>query len=141
MKSRYETDFYAWAMEQAQAIREDRISVEDRERIAEEIESLGRQEFATLRSRLSVLLAHLLKWEHQPNKRSWSWKVTIATQREKIQEVLEDNPSLQSRLAEATAKAYRRAVLLAMKETGLERSMFPNECPYTLEQILPPEES
>jgi len=45
--------------------------------IAEEIESMGRAEQEQLISRLSVLLAHLLKWRFQPDRRGNSWRLTI----------------------------------------------------------------
>lgn len=78
----YERDFYSWLMEQARFISEGRWSAVDRDNIAEEIESLGREQFAKLESALRVLLLHLLKWDHQPDSRSRNWssvkKLTLA---------------------------------------------------------------
>src|ERR1700691_5139612 len=63
--SNYETDFYGWANEQAALLRAGQLSAADIENIAEEIESMGRGEKRELVNRLSVLLAHLLKWRFQ----------------------------------------------------------------------------
>ena len=41
MSDAYETDFYAWAMEQAALLRAGRFAAADTANIAEEIESLG----------------------------------------------------------------------------------------------------
>ena len=42
MSDAYETDFYAWAMEQAALLRAGRFGAADIANIAEEIESMGR---------------------------------------------------------------------------------------------------
>jgi len=65
----YETDFYAWANEQAALLRAGKLSAADIEHIAEEIESMGNTEKRALISRLTVLLLHLLKWQFQSGLR------------------------------------------------------------------------
>jgi Domain of unknown function DUF29 len=85
---------------------------------------------------LRILLAHLLKWQYQVELRSRSWNATIYEQRSQIEERLDRSPSLKHYLLEKIPKAYRQAVKLAAKETGLNEAIFPIECPYTLEQIL-----
>jgi hypothetical protein len=65
MQSLYENDFYAWTQEQAQLLRHHQWSQLGLPNLIEEIESLGRQQRAELRSRLKVLIGNLLKWEYQ----------------------------------------------------------------------------
>ncbi|MFM6454218.1 MAG: DUF29 domain-containing protein, partial [Planktothrix sp.] len=72
MQSLYEQDFYGWTKKQTQLLREQKWHHLDLNNLIEEIESLGRQERQQLRNRLSILMAHLLKWEYQPTKRSRS---------------------------------------------------------------------
>jgi len=127
----YWGDFYSWLMEQAAHLRAGRWEVLDRENLAEEIESLGREQFNKLESALRVLMIHFLKWDHQPNLRSRSWVLSIEAQRLELDNVLYDNPGLKPRIAEATARAYRRARIEAANETELEKNEFPEECPYT----------
>ena len=74
----YENDVILWAEEQARFLREGRFSELDIEHLADEIEDVGRSEKRELASRMAVLLAHLLKWRLQPEKRSKSWRTTIA---------------------------------------------------------------
>ena len=94
-------------MEQARHLREGRFEALDCDNLAEEIESLGREQFNKLVSALRVLMAHVLKWDHQTSLRSRSWILSIQEQRLEIADVLSDNPSLKSRIDEAIARAYR----------------------------------
>jgi len=132
----YETDFYAWTQEQAKLLRHQQWNQLDLPNLIEEIESLGKQQRAELRNRLSILIGHLLKWEYQVSKRSRSWLNTIRIQRLDIFELLKENPSLKPYLQEALQIAYTKGLALASGETNLPLKTFPENCPYTLEEIL-----
>ena len=60
MSTQYETDFYAWTLEQAELLRSGRLSELDLVNLTEEMENMGRSEKRELESRLTVLLHHLL---------------------------------------------------------------------------------
>ena len=132
----YDNDFYAWSLEQARLLREGQWAQIDRENVAEEIESAAREQFNKLESAVRVLLVHILKWDHQPERRSRSWALSIKRQRLDIHDVLGDNPGLHPRIGEALARAYRKARLDAAKETGLDEVAFPDTCAYTFEDIM-----
>ncbi|MDY6784837.1 MAG: DUF29 domain-containing protein [Cyanobacteriota bacterium] len=132
----YETDFYAWTQKQAEFLKHQKWSQLDLPNLIEEIESLGKQQRAELRNRLSLLIGHLLKWEYQVSKRSRSWLNTIRIQRIDIAELLKENPSLKPYLQEALQIAYTKGVALASGETNLPRKTFPEYCSYSLEDIL-----
>jgi hypothetical protein len=132
----YEQDFYAWANEQAALLRAGKLAAADIENIAEEIESMGRGEKRELINRLSVLLAHLLKWRFQPERRGHSWIYTIREQRLQIARHMKDNPSLHAKTAEAIADAYETAVLAAAEDSGLVEKTFPQACPFSFEQVV-----
>jgi Domain of unknown function DUF29 len=132
----YERDFYSWLMEQARHLREGRFEALDCDNLAEEIESLGREQFNKLVSALRVLMAHVLKWDHQPSLRSRSWVLSIQEQRLEIADVLSDNPSLKPRIDEAVARGYRRARIEAAKETGLDEDAFPSTSPYAFDELI-----
>jgi Domain of unknown function DUF29 len=135
VRADYERDFYSWLMEQARFMREGRFDALDRDNLAEEIESLGREQFNKLVSALRVLMLHMLKWDHQPKRRSRSWMLSIEAQRDELDDVLSDNPGLKPRITEAIGRAYRKARIEAAQETGLEKDAFPATCPYSLEEI------
>ena len=134
--SLYEHDFYAWTKQQAEILGAHRWEDLDLSNLIEEIESLGRQERQELRNRLAILIAHLLKWQFQPQKRSRSWLATIRIQRLDTMDLLKDNPSLKPYLEEALERAYQKAIILAVKETNLPNKTFPAQCPYVLADIL-----
>jgi Domain of unknown function DUF29 len=135
----YDTDFYAWANEQAALLRAGRLSEADVENIAEEIESMGRSERRELVNRLTVLLVHLLKWRYQEGLRGRSWRLTIEQQRIQLGRHLAGNPSLKSQLDEAMTDAYQDARIEAERETHLPRSTFPPTSPFTFDEATNPD--
>jgi hypothetical protein len=130
----YETDFYGWTQEQGEFLRQKLFDKIDWENIAEMLEDMGRSEKRQLESRLEVLIMHLLKWKYQPNLRSRSWQLTIKEQRIRLEKLLRENPSLKAKLGEIKQQIYPLAVIMAEKETGL--SVFPEICPFEIEEIL-----
>ena len=132
----YDRDAVEWAEQNAALLRAGRFDEADIEHIAEEIEDMARSRRRELRSYLRVLLTHLLKYKHQPERRGASWKATLVRMRTEIPEVLEENPSLRPKLASLAEQAYPAAVRPAAAETGLPEAAFPGQCPYTLDQIL-----
>jgi hypothetical protein len=137
----YEDDFYTWTRRQAAALRQaaaSRINLPeplDFENLAEEIESLGASQLRELYSRYTVLVAHLLKWQYQPSKRTPSWRSTIRTQRYEIERLLRQSPGLKPKRKAELADAYRRGREDAADETGLAIEQFPVMCPYTPGQV------
>jgi hypothetical protein len=136
MSDLYKKDFYAWTTEQAALLRAGKLSAADIANIAEEIESMGRSQKRELISRLRVLLAHLLKWQFQPEGRSSEWRGTITEQRQQCADLLRDNPSLRPLLAEFAADACDGALRIAMNETGITRAIFPIMCPWPIAQVM-----
>jgi hypothetical protein len=132
----YDQDFYAWLVQNAQLLRNSQWQQIDSEHIAEELEAMAKSEKRELLNRLSVLLMHLLKWHYQVPKRTRSWRNTITTQRIDIAELIEDSPSLKPQLELKLPLAYVKAKLAAEDETGIDQQHFPEQCPFTLEQVL-----
>jgi hypothetical protein len=137
--SLYETDFYAWTQTQVNLLKAAQWQQLDTTNLIEEIETLGRKERQELRNRLGLLLGHLLKWQFQSHKRSNSWLGTIREQRVQIKLLLEDSPSLKAYLDDIFLTAYELGLALAIRETQLGEQVFPEECPYSSEQIMNPE--
>lgn len=136
-RATHDTDFHAWAIRNAQLLREGAFTELDVEKIAEELEAMGASERRELLNRLQVLLVHLLKHQYQPERRGKSWLLTINHQRTAIERLLEQSPSLRRMLdEEIIERVYGKAVRDAVIETDLERHLFPVRCPYRLAQIL-----
>jgi hypothetical protein len=132
----YDADFHRWTEEQGRALREHRSEDIDWENIAEEIETLGRSERSEIRSRLLVILHHLLKWHFPPSGRGATWDATLREQRDELRGAIADSPILKSYPLTTLPRQYRLARSRAAAETGLSTDAFPPECPYTVEQIL-----
>jgi hypothetical protein len=132
----YDGDFYLWANEQAERLRRGEWSRLDALNLAEEIEDLGRELYNKLESAFRIILLHLLKWDHQPARRTRSWTVSIELQRMDAEQLLEKHHSLARRIPEAISDAYRRSRIEAAGETGLDQRAFPEECPYSLDEIM-----
>lgn len=136
MTALYETDFNLWIEETAKTLKAGNFQALDLENLIEEIESMGRNNRREVRSRLIVLMFHLLKWKYQPEKQSNSWQYTIYEQRLQLRLIMEDSPSLKPFAQDILVKCYQEARKEAVKETKLPLSVFPPECPFTQEQIL-----
>ncbi|AFY59977.1 DUF29 domain-containing protein [Synechococcus sp. PCC 6312] len=134
-QSLYEQDFYTWAHQQAQALSQRQIERLDWEHLAEELSDLGNRHYDQLSSRLAVLIGHLLKGKYQPEHQGNSWRATIREQRRKISRLLYRNPGLQSRWEEALAEAWLDGRDLAIRETGLTESIFPESPCFDSQQI------
>ncbi|MDM8550955.1 DUF29 domain-containing protein [Desulfobacterales bacterium HSG2] len=111
-------------------LREGGVVEIDRENIAEELDAMDKSELVI---RLKILFAHLLRWRFQPDRHSFSWKRSIAKQKHRIRQLLEMSPSLKHRI---DPKAYAKAVEYAAAMTGMPESVFPETCPYSLEEAL-----
>ena len=141
MNTSYESDVVAWAKEQAALIRAGQFDQLDLTHIAEEIEDVGKSEQRELASRMAVLLAHILKWKFQPQKRSVSWTLTIKEQRRLLVRRVQKTPSLSPILSdpEWVDEIWVDAKALAEKETGLDMSTYPEICPWSMVDVLTPE--
>ena len=91
--------------------------------IEELIEALGRSEQRALRSQLTRLMTHIIKWRIQPQHRSRSWLSSISNARIEIDDLLEDEPSLKPKVHEIWDKSFKAAKQLAKDETGIEPTM------------------
>ena len=134
----YEMDETAWLEQMAQLIEDRRYGELDYKNLAEFLRDMAMRDKREVMSRLTTLLMHVLKWEQQPRKRSRSWEITIMTQRDELRDLLESR-TLEHHAVEVLSKAYARAIRYAAKETGLAEERFPQECPYSLTELLSPD--
>jgi hypothetical protein len=135
LPSLYEADETAWLEESARLIAERRLDEIDHEHLCEFLTDMARRDRRETFSRLVLLLVHLLKWEHQPEQRSNSWRSTVLVQRRELRELLESG-TLRRHAEEVLLKAYEAAVQQAAVETGVTEERFGRECPWSLEQVL-----
>ena len=134
--ARYDRDLYTWAVEQAALLRAGKITEVDALNIAEELDDVGNEQYDKLESALRIILLHLLKWDHQPERRSRSWQASIKVQRNHVRKVLRKNPGLKPLVEEAVREAYADARLEGAGEIDRDESAFPEQCPYPMGVIM-----
>lgn len=131
----YEQDETAWLDAMAELIRQGRFDELDFSNLAEYLTDMSRRDRREVESRLIVLLSHLLKWTHQPNRRAASWRGTIIEQRQELESLL-GRGVLRNHAGAVLPDVYRKAVERATAETELPPETFPAACPYSLDQLL-----
>src|SRR5215210_6289947 len=105
----YEQDETAWLEAMSELIRQDRLDEVDYPNLAEYLADMARRDRREVESRLTVLIAHALKWAHQPDHRSGSWRSTIIEQRQEL-EGLASRGVLRNHASAVLADVYRKAV-------------------------------
>ena len=93
------TSHYQTALEIEQELEKGNVE-EASNGLKELIEALGRSEKRALKSHLTRLMAHIIKWKTQPVKRSRSWLATIYNARDEIKDIQEETPSLTNDMIE-----------------------------------------
>jgi hypothetical protein len=143
-RSLYQTDYYAWTKQQAAELR--RLAAAranttlDLENLAEEVESLGRSDLATIRSQLRRIVEHLLKLEHSPTvEPRFGWRESVVEARDVIPDVI--TATLQREVEAELTKTYqqgRRKAEAALRRHGEREAAqaLPAACPYSFDQIV-----
>ncbi len=132
----YEQDLFLWAKEQAHLLEERRFGELDLENLIEEVRTVGGSDKREIYSRMEVLIAYLLKWRYQPGRRTPSWQTTIRHQRTRIGKIVDDSPSLRCYPASELSDAYVGGRLRAADETGIDFTLLPADCPFTIDHVL-----
>jgi hypothetical protein len=160
VKTLYNEDFFAWSQQQAEALRSTARGRSnqplDWENLAEEIEDLGKSDRRELRSRLALIIEHLVKLDYSrardPRR---NWRETVRRERAEVERILEDSPSLRREIPDLIGKEVKKVtdlVITELEERGevvrpvrgaLRPKPHPERPLFTNEQILgdwfPPE--
>jgi hypothetical protein len=132
----HDADFYNWTIETARVLEQQRPANVDWESLVEELEDLGISQERALQSHMRVLLTHLLKWVYEPARQSKSWKMSIENARDEVQDLLDRNPGLGSKIISILSSAYRKARRDAASETVLDEDTFPPALPWSYDQVI-----
>ena len=128
-------DETAWVESMAALARRRDVANLDWANLSEYLTDMANRERREVKNRLVVLLAHLLKWEYQPEKRTGSWRATVLEQRQQLAD-LASRGVLRSHAEDVLEEAYGRAVELAVAETSRPFNQFPETCPHDLDALL-----
>jgi hypothetical protein len=131
----YEQDETAWLEAMAELIRSDRLDQLDYSNLEGYLEKMARRDRGEVASRLSSLIAQVLKWRSQPERRTGCWKAALEIQQQELAELLESK-SLRNHAGEILEKTYANAIKHAVADSGVPVHTFPGACPFTLDALL-----
>jgi hypothetical protein len=133
-KSLYETDFLLWTEETIAKLKARDFDHVDLENLIEEIESLGKSDKKEIKSRLTTLLAHLLKriYVNMPQEFN-GWERTIRNQRTDLELALMDSPSLKAIWNDAFDIAFHLALRNVRDEYEKKGYHIPEQWQYSRE--------
>ena len=135
-------DEHQWIAAQVSALTNGHLNRLDRTNLIAYLTEMTLRDRRELRSRLTVLLHHVLKVRFQPERLTRSWIMTIIGQQDEIRSIAESIPSLGRQAETIAAASYPDAVKRAARETGLPADRFPAMSPWTVTELLafdPPE--
>ena len=135
----YETDFYAWAEEQAVRLRARQFDALDLDNLIEEVEGLADTKLSAVLNSARVVMERLLKLQQSPatDPRN-SWRASVREHRRRVQTHL--TPRIEQILADELPQCYGMArddAAAGMRDHGEHAAAdaLPTTCPYTLDQI------
>ena len=138
----YEQDFVAWTRQQAARIKaiadaHGNLPI-DWVNVAGEIEDLGKSDRRELGSRLETIIEHLLKLQYSPaqDPRSGWAADTVLRERNQVEGLLEQSPSLRSEVDKLSPRAQRRATKLVRRALGRHGEVVAGEAvPFGLRDL------
>jgi hypothetical protein len=156
LKELYEKDFYLWVMENLRLLKSKEYELVDWENLLEEIEDMGQRHFESMTSQMARIMEHLYKWENfrYSQDMGHDWIRSINDARDELEDIFKRHPSLEAKAQEkevlqfAWDSAVSRLIrwlkeprndgfidLYFKGETPTKKD-FPQECPYTFQQIM-----
>lgn len=113
----YDRDLALWYADTLTKLKSGNLQGLDTEHLIEELEGLAARDRRELKTRLKVLVAHLFKriYVSMPNNYR-GWENTIDEQREQLQDLLAQSPSLRTYFIEVFDESSQRALKQVKKD-------------------------
>ncbi len=136
LKNLYKSDYLAWYEMTLEQIKNNQLNDLDLDSLSEVLENLVRDTKRSGESYLRQIIIHLLLieyWEAESiNRRHWA--AEIVNFRSELETDMTTN--LRKHLNEEKENNYQKAIKYVIAKTGLKKNIFPDQCPYTLEQLI-----
>jgi len=155
LKELYEKDFYLWVIENLKLLKNREYDLVDWENLLEEIEGIGRSLYIAMLRQMRKIMEGLYRWENfKDHPEADDWVEEISRVRRELRNIFEDSPSLKAiaqekdtmrRAWELTTYALadwfklppnKALVVSHFKGKLPTKKDFPQECPYTFQQIM-----
>ncbi|MEA5616588.1 DUF29 domain-containing protein [Cronbergia sp. UHCC 0137] len=137
LKQLYEIDDYLWLEETIKLLKTKDLHNLDINNLIEELESLGKNNLNKVRSLLRQIIIHLLLlqyWQQEYDRNYRHWQGELIAFRDDLSNSL--TTTLKNKLIEELENIYSVALKIVIQKTGLSSNLFPDKCPYSLEQLL-----
>ncbi|HAC61990.1 MAG TPA: DUF29 domain-containing protein [Cyanothece sp. UBA12306] len=137
LRKLYETDYLAWYETTLEIIKYQRLDELDLDSLIEILEDLVRNTKRSGASFLEQIIRHLLMIEYRKTEREYNyrhWGAEIVNFRNQLE--IDMTTNLQKYLEDNLDQIYQRALQYVIIKTGLKKETFPNECSYTVEQLI-----
>ncbi len=135
-KSLYQSDYLAWYEKTLEQLKNNQLNELDLESLSEVLENLVRDAKRSGESYLRQIMIHLLLieyWQSESiNRRHWA--AEIVNFRSELETDMTTN--LRKHLELIKENVYQKALKYVIKKTELNQTIFPHQCPYTLEELL-----
>jgi hypothetical protein len=134
----YQEDYALWIEKTVQQLRHKEVENLDWEHLVEEIEDLGRELKHKVDSYLKQLLIHLLLyqyWTQEKERCGVGWRGEINNFRDEL-EWLFESKTLYNYFLGRIEVVYGKARKQTILKTQLPSALFPEQCPFSVEQIL-----
>jgi hypothetical protein len=155
LKELYEKDFYLWVQENLKLLKNREFHLVDWENLLEEIEGIGRSLYIAMLRQMRKIMEGLYRWENfKDHPEACDWVEEISRARRELEDLFEDSPSLKA-IAQDKAtlqKAWKLSVraLVGWLKLPPNKALavsyfkgklpteedFPQECPYTFQQVM-----
>lgn len=134
----YDQDYYLWLEITLKQLKEGNLEQLDWDHLTEEIEALGNEQRRKVESYLKQLLIHLLLYKYWQSEKVYcpnGWENEIDNFRDELEFLLRST-TLYNYFLEKLDLVYPKARKQVIKKTGLDADIFPQQCPFTPEEIL-----
>ncbi len=132
----YNQDYLAWYETTLEQIKQKNVTDLDLDSLKEVLENLVRDIKRSGESYLKQIILHLLLieyWDSEKiNHRHWAAEITNF--RDELETDMTAN--LRKHLDQEKENIYQKSIKYVAIKTGLNKKIFPNECPYSLQQLL-----
>ncbi len=148
LKELYEKDFYLWVQENLRLLKNKEYDLVDWENLLEEIEDIGRSLRLDVLRQLVKIMEGLYKLENfKGHPEAGDWVEEICRARRELRDLFEDSPSLKAiaQNKDTLQRAWKLSVRALVDWLKLPPNFkgklpteedFPQECPYTFQQIM-----
>ena len=131
----FEKNEQLWSEKMIELLEQNRLNEIDTVNLKVYLIEMGASNKREVKSKITTLLLHLLKWLYQPTHRSRSWRVSIIRERKELKEIFIKNTNLEKYAHECFDDSFTDAIKYAEIEIKSKKKL-PKVHVFSVEQAL-----